>query len=75
MDAALGMLVGLGSFAVVLAVFVLLARRIRRSGAGARLMGPIDEVFHPGAHRSRVEIQIADERADPPAPSADAPQR
>lgn len=85
MDAALGMLAGLGSLAVLLVMFGLLARRVRRSGAGARLMGPIDEVFHPGAHRSRVEIQVQDERAAPPAapgdplrppvPSADAPER
>ena len=80
----LGMLFGLGSLALLLTVFGLLARRVRRSGAGARLMGPVDEVFHPGAHRLQVQIQIQAERAAPPAapgdplrpvPSTDAPER
>jgi len=71
MDTALGMLAGLGSFAVVLAVLVLLARRVRRSGAGARLMGPIDEIYHPSAHRSRLRIEIQDERMTPPAAPRD----
>lgn len=56
--------------ALVLAPFVWLARKVRRSGVGAQVMGPIDEVYNPGAFRSRHELQISEQRTVP-RPSAD----
>ncbi len=66
----LGFLAVGGGFVAVLGGFVWLAARIRRQGHGAAIMGPIDEVYHPGAHRARIEIEIHDERMVP-TPSAD----
>ncbi|HET8681602.1 MAG TPA: hypothetical protein VFM54_06975 [Micromonosporaceae bacterium] len=32
-------------------------------------MGPVDEIFHPSAHRFRIEIQVQEERMVPmPSP-------
>jgi hypothetical protein len=55
--------------AAILYAFVWLARRVRRSGVGGGLMGPIDEIYHPTAHRFRYEIQVHEERMVP-LPSA-----
>jgi hypothetical protein len=55
----------------ILCAFVWLARRIRRSGVGGGLMGPIDEIYHPSAHRFRYEIEVQDERLVPPSSSGD----
>jgi hypothetical protein len=55
---------------IVLGPFVLLARRIRRSGTGARLMGPLDEIYNVGALKTRQEQQVQEYRAAP-RPSAD----
>jgi len=70
MDAVVALLIVVGSFVVILAGLVWLARRVRRSGVGARLMGPIDEIYNPGAHRFRQEIQVQDQRMEAPS-SAD----
>ncbi|MEU7617052.1 hypothetical protein AB0B27_13295 [Micromonospora rifamycinica] len=74
MDAAVGLLIVVGSLAMILAGSAWLARRVRHGGVGARLMGPIDEIYHPGAHRSRQEIHIQDQRMEAP-PSADDQRR
>jgi hypothetical protein len=60
----------LAMFAAALTGFVLLAKHMRRRGLGGALMGPIDEVWHPGAHRFRLEVETHEERAVP-LPSAD----
>lgn len=70
MTQVLGVLAVLAGLVVLLAPFVLLARRIRRSGAGARLMGPLDEIYNVGALRTRQEQQVQEYRAVP-RPSAD----
>jgi hypothetical protein len=75
MDAVVGLLTGCGSLTVILVGLVWLARRVRRSGAGARLMGPIDEIYNPGAHRSRQEIQIQDQRMEAPSSADDQLRR
>lgn len=67
MDALIGMLIVVGGLAAVLGGFVLLARRVRRIGVGGGLMGPIDEIYNPGAHRYREVIEIQASRAQPPA--------
>jgi hypothetical protein len=51
------------------------ARRSRgRAGAGA-VAGPFEEIWHPAAHRARVEIQIQDERIAPDPQPGDPPIR
>ena len=46
-----------------------LATRVRRRGAG-QVLGPFEELWHPAAHRTRIERQEqADRQA--PAPSPD----
>ncbi len=74
MDAVIGLAGFFGAFVAVLAGLMWLARRVRHSGAGARLMGPIDEMWNPGAHRSRQVIEVQDERMVAPG-SADDPLR
>jgi hypothetical protein len=66
----LGVALGL---VVVLTPFVFLARRLRRSGTGARLMGPIDEIYNVGALKTRQEQQVSEYRASPRT-SADNPR-
>ncbi|MGV9976655.1 hypothetical protein ACWDUH_03125 [Micromonospora wenchangensis] len=74
MDAVVALLMVVGSLVVILAGLVWLARRVRRSGVGAGLMGAIDEVYNPGAHRARQEIQVQHERVEAPS-TADDPLR
>jgi hypothetical protein len=38
-------------------------------------MGPIDEIYHPAAHRFRIEIELQAERMVPLAPADDQPRR
>lgn len=64
----LALLIFAVALAATLGALAWLAPRIRRRGIGGGLMGPIDEVYNPGAHRSRLEIQIQDQRMVP-APS------
>jgi hypothetical protein len=70
----LSFLAAAGGFVAVLGACVLLARRVRRSGAGGGLMGPLDEVYHPAAHRVRFEIEAQAERMVP-LPSPDDQSR
>jgi len=51
-----------GGFAVVLAGFWWLAARVRRRGLGGAVMGPIEEIYHPGAQRSRMIIDVQEQR-------------
>jgi hypothetical protein len=65
----LAFLVVAGGFATILAVVAWLGIRIRRRGIGGGLMGPIDEIYNPGAHRARLDIQTHEERMVPmPSP-------
>jgi hypothetical protein len=61
-----GTLVFLAALGLVVTVLWRLALRIRRRGNGEAVMGPFDEIWHPSAHTSRIEIQQQQER---PAPS------
>lgn len=69
----LALLIVVGGFAAVLGGFVWLAARIRRRGLGGAVMGPIDEVYNPGAHRARYDIQVQHERAQPSPAAGDGP--
>jgi hypothetical protein len=58
-----------GGFAAILGAVAWLGTRIRRRGIGGGLMGPIDEIYNPGAHRARMDIQTHEERVAPmPSP-------
>ncbi|HET8661943.1 MAG TPA: hypothetical protein VFM55_23495 [Micromonosporaceae bacterium] len=58
-----------GGLAATMGGLVWLGSRIRRRGVGGEVMGPVDEIFHPSAHRFRVEIRVQEERMAPmPAP-------
>ena len=48
----------------ILSAFVWLVRRVRRSGVGGGVMGPIDEIYRPTAQHVRHEIQAHDERME-----------
>ena len=64
-----------GGFAAILAAFVLLAFRIRRHGLGGTLMGPLDEVYNPAAHRARFDIESHEERVSPLSSAGDRSDR
>ncbi|GAA4735558.1 hypothetical protein [Phytohabitans rumicis] len=58
-----------GGFAAILGAVAWLGTRIRRRGIGGGLMGPIDEIYNPGAHRARLDVQTHEERVAPmPSP-------
>jgi hypothetical protein len=75
-----GQMNSVGSILVLAAVFLpvlvglpLLARKVRRSGVGAGVLGPFEELWHPAAVRLRMEVETAEFRpAESPSP-ADPP--
>jgi hypothetical protein len=67
-----GVVAVLAPFAVVLLGLPRLAARARRGGTGDGVLGPFEELWHPAAHRARVETQVQEERTDAPRP--DDPQ-
>jgi hypothetical protein len=65
---------------VLVAVMVLLAwlgLRVRRRGAGGAggVMGPFEEIWHPAAHRARLETEVVEERLAPMPSSDDVDKR
>jgi hypothetical protein len=74
-DLLIGLVVVAGGFAVLMAAFAALAARIRRRGIGGALMGPIDEIWRPAAHRFRFEIEAASQRALPVTSPGDPHRR
>lgn len=62
-------LLTLAAFAAVMVGLMWLTRRSRGRRVGSSVTGPFEEIWHPAAHRARVEIEIQDERATEfPAP-------
>ncbi|HEY5882811.1 MAG TPA: hypothetical protein VIU11_28150 [Nakamurella sp.] len=51
------------------------ARRSLGRAASGAVAGPFEEIWHPAAHRARVEIEIQDERISPDAQAGDPPVR
>ncbi|HLL67078.1 MAG TPA: hypothetical protein VK453_15445 [Micromonosporaceae bacterium] len=69
METLLASLAVAGGFAAILGALAWLGARIRRSGTGGGIMGPIDEIYNPGAHRARLDVQTHEERMVPmPSP-------
>jgi hypothetical protein len=66
----LGFLAVVGGFAVIMGGLTLLGSRIRRRGLGGAVMGPFDEIWHPAAHQSHIEVQTQEDRVTP-SPSPD----
>lgn len=50
----------------VLAALWWAARRRRGRRISGAMTGPFEEIWHPAAHRARIEIRVQDERVDPP---------
>ncbi|MEV0455802.1 hypothetical protein [Catellatospora methionotrophica] len=46
------------TIATMLGGFVWLAARVRRSGVGAQIMGPIDQLYRPAAHQFHQESRL-----------------
>ena len=74
---AFAMLAGL---AAIMAGLVWLTHRNRGRRVGSSVAGPLEEIWHPAAHRARIDIEIQDERktpvpspGDPPDPGALTP--
>jgi len=64
------LLVGLtvaGGFAAILGAVAWLGVRVRRRGIGGGLMGPVDEIYNPGAQRARLDVETYEERIVPMA--------
>lgn len=58
----------LATWAAVIGGLWALAARVRRTGVGTGMLGPFEEMWHPVAVDSRVEVQAADYRpAEAPA--------
>jgi hypothetical protein len=70
----------LAGFASTLAGLAWSTHRGRGRRVGSSVAGPFEEIWHPGAHRARIGIEIQDERrapipspGDPPDPGAITP--
>jgi hypothetical protein len=61
------LLVVAAGFAIILGAFMWLASTMRRRGLGGAVMGPLDEVYQPNAHRSRFDLQVQEEVGSPAA--------
>jgi hypothetical protein len=58
-----------GYFAAIVGSLLWLAARVRSRAIGGAVMAPVEEIFRPTAHQSRVEIEVQDERMVPmPSP-------
>jgi hypothetical protein len=64
-DTIVGGLAVAAGFALLLAFYWWLARRIRRAGIGGGLMGPLDEAWNPGRHKYREVVEVQEQRMEP----------
>ncbi|WP_309246279.1 hypothetical protein [Verrucosispora sioxanthis] len=70
MDGVLMFVVVVACLAAILGALGWLGVRVRRRGIGGEMMGPFEEIWHPAAYRSRMEIRVQEERMVP-TPSPD----
>lgn len=73
MDKVLVVTVVLLSYALIAVLLVALGRRVRRSGRGGDALGPFEELWHPAAHRARIEVRTHDSRQEPAPSPGDPP--
>ena len=52
----------IAAFAAVMGSLAWLTRRQRGRRIGSSVAGPFEEIWHPAAHRARIDIEIQDER-------------
>jgi hypothetical protein len=50
------------AFGAVMIGLALLTRRARGRRIGSSVAGPFEEIWHPAAHRARIDIEVQDER-------------
>ena len=55
-------LVFVAILAALLGGLAWLASRVRRSGVGREIMGPVDLMYRPHTHQINLEIQVQEER-------------
>lgn len=73
MDVLLGFLLVAGVGAVIMWGLLRLARRARRRGITGAMVSAIDEIYHPIAYDSHLEVQVQIERKAPPPSPGDPP--
>lgn len=73
MPVALLVVVTVLLFGAVLGGLWWVARRSRGRSASGAVAGPFEEIWHPAAHRARIEIQVQDERVVPSPQPGDPP--
>lgn len=55
-------LVFVAVLAAILGCLAWLASRVRRSGVGREIMGPVDLIYRPHTHEINRQIQVQEER-------------
>lgn len=60
-------------FGAVLGGLWWVARRSKGRSASGAVTGPFEEIWHPAAHRARIEIQLQDEQVVPNPQPGDPP--
>lgn len=72
----LGIFAVFGFFVAVAACLYMVGARLRARGrgAGAAVMGPFEEIWHPAAHRARLTIEVQQEQGDPAPAPGDPPR-
>jgi hypothetical protein len=58
-------------FVVVMAGLAWLTTRRRGRKASSAVAGPFEEIWHPAAHRARIDIEVQDERTIAPSEAGD----
>ena len=58
MAAVIGIVLVSAAYALVLGLLMQASRRMRRGGAGSGVIGPFEEIWHPAAHRARLENEV-----------------
>jgi hypothetical protein len=60
-------------FVVVMVGLAWVTTRRRGRRAGSAVAGPFEEIWHPAAHRARIDIEVQDERTIAPTDAGDPP--
>lgn len=68
-----GLLVIVAGLAVTIGGLPWLASRVRTRGVGGSVLGPFDELWHPAAHRARLEFEQQHEQPAPAPSPGDPP--
>jgi hypothetical protein len=72
----LGIVAVIAAFGAVMAGLAYFGSRIRRRGRGRgaeAFMGPFEDMWHPAAHRARLQVETVEERMVPMPSAGDKP--